>query len=297
MKKNYYHVKKVDRSWTKQPNAVLHDERLTSDAKVILYDLLAVSGDFHISESGIASSVHMSLERVKKAVRLLRSTGYVQISKVKDGSRFGGYEWGISDVSGNFRETEIQTLGNQASENPDNQGSNSERRKTERSEIGRLETTPIYELPKDQTLTMKDEEDEGRIYEETEERDGSLTFTPINQSGEPIMSQAEVNITQAFNHFCEVYPRLGNKEQARAAFFAIPDISKICWQIANSVEWFEKSGRWDNWQTGQKNVSCPGAVKFLQEGHWKQYLRSSDTMSTKDRILAVLAKENDNEVI
>lgn len=296
MKKNYRLIKNVKTGWTQQPNAVLRDERLTSDAKVIIYLLLAVSGDFHISEAGIASSVHMSLERVKKAVRLLRSAGYIQITKVKDGSRFGGYEWLISDVSGTFRETENQALGNQASENPDNLGGNSERRKTERSETERSETLPIYEIPKGEETNNEERIDERRSDEETK-REITLTPTPLYQPGENIISSTDVNTIQAFNRFCEVYPRLGNRAQAQAAFFAIPDISNICWQIANSVEWFMKSGRWDNWTTGQKNVSCPGAVKFLQEGYWQEFLKSGSTMSTRDRVLAVLAKENGNEVI
>ena len=92
-----------------------------------------------------------------------------------------------------------------------------------------------------------------------------------------MLSQADVTVEQAFNRFCEVYPNLGDKNLARASFLAIPDIGNICHQIVNSVEWFEQSGKWDNWQTGQKNVSCPRASKFLNRGDWQEYMKSGDS--------------------
>ena len=101
----------------------------------------------------------------------------------------------------------------------------------------------------------------------------------------------KVNIYQAFNRFCEVYPRLGEREQAQAAFFMIPDISNICWKIVNSVEWFETGKRWDDWKTGQKNVFCPQAAKFLTRGDWKEFLKSDRPLSFEERMDALFSDE------
>jgi biotin operon repressor len=308
---NYYHIKTVSRGWTKLPNAIRHDKNLTSDAKVIIEELLSVSGDFHISENSIASSVNLSLERVKKAIRLLKNTGYIQIIRLKDGTRFVGCQWGISDTGGTFHQVENPTCGNQATENQAtemaiNPTGNSIRLETERMETARLkparlENLPIYQSINEyqQTNYQRTEDkrptDNELIYQEREGQSGSPSPSPLNLSAESVISSGEVNTIQAFNRFCEVYPNLGDRTAAQNAFMAVPDIDKICWQIVNSVEWFEKRQKWDNWQTGQKNVSCPQAAKFLTRGDWQEYLKSGATVSTTDRILAILAKENGNE--
>ena len=138
---------------------------------------------------------------------------------------------------------------------------------------------------------LKEEETKG---EETEEREFTPTLTPLNQSGESVISSGELNTIQAFNRFCEVYPKVGDIDKARAAFLAIPDIDKICNQITNSIEWFEKTGRWNDWKTGQKNVSCPQAVKFLTRGDWREYLNSGQTMSYRERLNAILPDEEES---
>ena len=110
--------------------------------------------------------------------------------------------------------------------------------------------------------------------QDSSEQSSSPNKTQDSQGA--IISQADAMVEQAFNKFCEVYPKLGDRNQAHEAFVAIPDIHNICWKIVQSVEWFEKSRRWDNWSTHQKNVSCPWASKFLQRGDWQEYMKSGD---------------------
>lgn len=318
MTKNYEKMLKTKRGWTKIPNAIRHDENLTSDAKVVIEELLSVSGDFHISESGIASSVHLSLERVKKAIRLLKSTGYIQLTPTKKGTQFIGYEWQISDIAGAFRKLNSQQSENPSTENPSD-GKPADR-KTRRPETQQLENPTTYQYTDRYTERYQYTNNQKRIDEHTnvdEERENQVqslspylfpdtkeffsgkgsseaTASPLQGEkpglGNQVLSQNDFAIEQAFNRFCDVYPNLGDKDLARAAFLAIPDISNLCHQIANSVEWFEKSGKWNNWQTGQKNVSCPQAAKFLKRGDWQQYLKSGATMSEEDRLRAILAK-------
>lgn len=303
MTDNYKVHGTVDKDFTKVPDAIIRDKSISAEARIILEFLIDLKGDFNVNEHGLSTILGITEYKVKRAVIELEAAGYISRRRyrIMNGSKFGGWFWDISSspiFKSDVLRVENQLVENQTSEiQPVENRFENQLVENQLSENQLVENQSYIKDRKDTrpTDTRLKGEETRRV--ETEEREIALTLTPINQSGEPIMSQAELNITQAFNHFCEVYPSLGNKEQARTAFFAIPDISKICWQIANSVEWFEKSGRWDNWTTGQKNVSCPDAVKFLKEGRWKQYLRSSDTISTKDRILAVLAKENDNEVI
>lgn len=103
MNKNYEKTLKTKRGWTKIPNAIRHDENLTSDAKVVIEELLSVSGDFNISMKGIAKATHLSESKVKRAVDLLQDTGYLKIVKIRNGKYFGGYKWLISDVPGVYR--------------------------------------------------------------------------------------------------------------------------------------------------------------------------------------------------
>lgn len=320
MAANYEMNKLTKKGWTKQPNAILKDKDLTSDAKVIIYALLSVSGDYHISESGIASMVNLSLDRVKKAVKLLKSTGYIEVSKVTINNRLNGYIWKISDTKGIYRKCDFRELENQATENPTD-GISSDR-ETKRPKTRQTENPSTYEYTEryehtnnQRRIDEHTEEDEER--ENQEASHSPFSLPPYNPSSftesssvvnapspaskntvSQVITQTDLNIEQAFNRFCDVYPNLGDIERARAAFLAIPDISNICQQVANSVEWFEKNKLWDNWKTGQKNVSCPGAVRFLKEGHWKQYLKSGATMSEEERIMAALnrSRQQNNSI-
>lgn len=295
MKKNYYKIQNVKRGWTKIPNAIRHDEKLTSDAKVVIEELLSVSGDFQIYEAGIANALHLSLVRVKNAIKLLKSEGYIQLTKVKAGSHFGGWEWGISDTNGTFRTVENRTIGNRTVGNTINPNENSERSEIELSETRPVENLPIYQTTERfQTTNHQEMNFQGQNENEERENEEDLSpLLPTNIGKGNIISSGDVNTIQAFNRFCEIYPRIGDREQAQVAFFQIPDISNICWQIVQSVEWFEKNKRWDDWRTGQKNVSCPQAVKFLKRGDWQDYMKAGSTKSRREELDEILPDEED----
>lgn len=288
----------VDKDFTKVPKALIRNKSISSDAKIILEFLIDLTGDFSVNERGLSSILGISLFKVGNAVNELETAGYIRKQRVMNGTKFAGWSWDISAFPifrPNLSDTEKSDLKKSDTNNSDLKNSDTEKSDTNFSNP----TDQLYIKDRKDTrptdTRLKEEETKG---EETEESVCTPTLTPLSPSGKSIISQQELNITQAFNRFCEVYPNLGDIDQARAAFFAIPDIDKICHQIVNSVEWFEKSKRWDNWTTGQKNVACPKAVKFLKQGDWRQFLNSGEFMSEEERIMAALnrSRQNSNSI-
>lgn len=284
----------VEKDFTKVPKTIIRDTSMSSDAKVILEFLIDLTGEFSINERGLASLLGISLFKVGKAIGELEKAGYISKRMVMNKTRFAGWFWDISvtpifksdSTHLNFSDTEIS----------DTNFSDTKISDTDFSDTNfPYPTDQVYiKDRKDTRPTDTRLEEEKTVSNETEESVCSPIIPPLNQSGEKIISSGEVNTVQAFNRFCEVYPNLGDRNSAQAAFFAIPDIDKICWQIANSVEWFMKTKRWDEWVTGQKNVACPQATKFLKRGDWQQYLKSGATISKSERRLAILSQESQN---
>ena len=282
----------VGDNFTKVPKALVRNKSISSDAKIILEFLIDLTGDFSVNERGLSSILGISLFKVGNAINELETAGYIRKQRVMNGTKFAGWSWDISAFPifrSNLSDTEKSDLKNSDTNNSDLKNSDTEKSDTNFPYL----TDQLYIKDRKDTrptdTRLKEEKTEE---EETEERERALTPPPLNQSGESIISSADVNTIQAFNRFCEVYPIHGNRAQMQAAFFSVPDISNICWQIVNSVEWFMKSGKWDNWQTGQKNVSCPGAVKFIKEGYWQDYLKSGATMSRREQLSVLLSEGN-----
>ena len=294
---NYKIHGSVDKDFTKVPKAVIRDKALSTDARIILEFLIDLAGGFSINEAGLSTILGISEFKVKRAVVELEKAGYISRHRQRsmNSSKFGGWFWDIS-ASPIFRSdlprVEIQPVENQLVENQPVENLNENQPVENQLSENQLVENQLYIKDRKDTRPINERLKEVKTEREnTEESVFTPALTPLNQSGESIISSGEVNINQAFNRFCEVYPNLGDRNTARAAFLAIPDISRLCWQIANSVEWFEKSKRWDDWQTGQKNVACPQAAKFLKRGDWQQYLNSGATVSRRDEILAILEKE------
>ena len=283
----------VEKDFIKVPKTIIRDTSMSSDAKVILEFLIDLTGEFSINERGLSSLLGISLFKVGKAIGELEKAGYISKRMVMNKNRFAGWFWDISvtpifksdSTHLNFSDTEIS----------DTNFSDTKISDTDFSDTNfPYLTDQVYIKDRKDTrptdTRLKEEKTNG---DKTEEREFAPILTPLNQSGERIISSGEVNTIQAFNRFCEVYPNVGDRNQAQAAFFNIPDINKICWQIVNSVEWFEKTKRWDDWRTGQKNVVCPQAAKFLKRGDWQQFLKSGNTMSFKERLDALLPDEEE----
>ena len=292
----------VEAPYTQVPKALIKDTSISCEARVILEFLIDLTGNFSVNEHGLSTILGITEYRVKRAVIELEAAGYIRRRRyrIMNGAKFGGWFWDISAYP--IFKSDLQRVDNQLVENQMSEIQPVENRfeiqpvENQLSENQLVENQPYIEDRKDTRPTDIRLKEEKTEVEETEGREPTLELTPLYQAEEPIISSAELNINQAFNRFCEVYPsfRLDNEKKMRAAFFAIPDIDKICWQIVNSVEWYLKSGKWDNWQTGQKNVSCPGAVRFLKERRWEAYLKSGATMTVKDRLDALLPDEDDN---
>lgn len=305
---------------------LLRDRRLTSEERDCLIMMLSNVDDWEFSYKGLATQLGLKRETVKARVQSLIEKGYVSVSYPlgKNGKPlpFAKGVWEIREeplhsvrsldtseqahtcpVSGHQpldTSRWAPAAGHQALDTSE---------RTQRNTEGIKRESPTKNQQIEDHQSDEDEERENQVrslspypFPDTKEFFSSESSSEATAStlqgkklgqGEQVLSQTDVAIEQAFNRFCDEYPNLGDKDRARAAFLAIPDISTICHQVANSVEWFEHSGKWDNWKTGEKNVSCPGAVRFLKEGLWKQYLKSGVTMSEEDRLRAILA-ENRN---
>ena len=290
----------VEAPYTQVPKALIKDTSISCEARVILEFLIDLTGNFSVNEHGLSTILGITEYRVKRAVIELEAAGYIRRRRyrIMNGAKFGGWFWDISAYP--IFKSDLQRVENQMSEiQPVENRFEIQPVENQLSENQLVENQPYIEDRKDTRPTDIRLKEEKTEVEETEGREPTLELTPLYQAEEPIISSAELNINQAFNRFCEVYPsfRLDNEKKMRAAFFAIPDIDKICWQIVDSIGWYIEKGVWTDKKTQLKTAYAPGAVKFLKNGDWKEYLKSGATMSTRDRVLAVLAKENGNEVI
>lgn len=293
MDANYEMNKTTTIGWTKQPNAILKDKDLTSDAKVIIYALLSISGDYHISESGIASTVNLSLGRVKKAIKLLKSTGYIEVTRVMNNHRLNGYMWKISDANGTFRKCNFRELENPATENPATENPTdgiSSDRETQRPKTRQTENLPTYKY----TEGYEQINNERRIDEQTElderlhhqpdveevvgfqnpdppssftESSSEANASPLSSKntgmGEQVITQTEFLYRQLRNN----YPphRLGDYAGGLKAFQSIPDIVTVYQEIEQGLESWKQSESWSN----EDGRYVPGLVKFLNERKWK----------------------------
>lgn len=293
---NYKIHGSVEKDFTMVPKSIIRDTSISSEARIILEFLIDLTGDFNVNERGLTSILGISISKVKRAVIELEDAGYIQRQKSRnEASQFIGWFWDIS-ATPKFLSDNPTVENTDIGENRHRKNLPSEKPESENRPVGKptVGKSTVYNIPKGYKTNNPKPNEEKTNGDKTEGREFTPTLTPLIQSGESVISSGEVNVNQAFNRFCEVYPNLGDRNTARAAFFAIPDIDKICWQIANSVEWFMKTKRWDDWQTGQKNVVCPQATKFLKRGDWQQFLKSGATISKSERRLAILSQESKN---
>lgn len=288
MAANYEMNKTTQIGWTKQPNAILKDKELTSDAKVIIYALLSISGDYHISESGIANTVNLSLDRVKKAIKLLKSTGYIEVTKVMNNHRLNGYMWKISDANGTYRKCNFRELENPATENPTD-GISSDR-EIQRPKTRLTENLPTYkytegyeQINNERRIDEQTESDErphhqpdveevvgfqnpdspSSFTESSSEANASTPSSKNTGMGEQVITPTEFLYRQLRNN----YPphRLSDYASGLKAFQSIPDIVTVYQEIEQGLESWKRSENWSN----EDGRYVPGLVKFLNERKWK----------------------------
>lgn len=297
MATNYEMNKTTKRGWTKQPNAILNDKDLTSDAKVIIYALLSISGDYHISESGIASTVNISLDRVKKAIKLLKSTGYIEVTRVMNNHRLNGYMWKISDANGTYRKCDFREMENPATENPTDEISSD--RETQRPKTRLTENLPTYKYTERYQETNNQEmnyqgQNENQLphhQPDAVEEDVSPTPCSGNYSGEsgseakasplPNKSQGDGGAVMPerefeFQQFLKKYPKKPtgtDMESTRKAFFEATVVDGSFAEImagladwCNSVDWNKENGRY---------ITKP--LNFLTTRKWEEVPRTINT--------------------
>lgn len=97
-------VDKVDKGYTKIPNAAMRDPNLTDAAYRVLSFLLSITAGFNPTIRKISTTLHISEKKVQRAVTQLKDTGYLSLIRVKDGSLYGGVQWKVSNFPGTFTE-------------------------------------------------------------------------------------------------------------------------------------------------------------------------------------------------
>lgn len=312
MTKNYYQVKEVKRGWTKLPNAILHDEKLTSDAKVIIFELLSVSGEYHISITGISSTVHLSVERVKKAIKLLKEVGYLQVDRVKNGTQFGGCVWRIADINGKFlsdnphkgnsHKTENPSAGNPNSREIQQNGNPSDG-KPSSMETQQMGNPPIYkdneiyeelniikeiyEQPIDEPLTHQPLDGVG-----VRSSDIKSSFSPSSSSGAeapshsknpPQQGDAEVISSEEylFRKFLDKYPKAPLSREldiTRKAFYEIPGLEIIFDEIMAGLDAWIDSAEWN--RDGGRWIKKP--LNFIRERQWEKVNLATESAANKE---------------
>lgn len=278
MTNNYKIIRTVKKGWTKQPNAIIRDKNLTSDAYKVISFLLSVTGDYNISIKGISKTINLSESKVKRAVALLQRNGYLKIEKVKLGKVFG-CRWLISDAPGVYGEC----TGGQSMDARPMDGQSM----YEKSMDGKSIDAPIYEYTDRYKQTNEKRIDEQQIAEEQipstsslpsptsapqtirseEEANDSLpnptVFTPQFSSvaNAPSLSNKNSNQPQPisqkeylYQQFLKKYPKRPTGSEAAAtkkAFFEIPDLENNFEMImaglddwCNSVDWNKEGGRY-----------------------------------------------------
>lgn len=313
MAANYEMNKTTKRGWTKQPNAILKDKDLTSDAKVIIYALLSISGDYHISESGIASAVNLSLDRVKKAIKLLKSAGYIEVTRVMNNHRLNGYMWKISDANGTYHKCDFRELENPTTENPTDEISSD--RETQRPKTRLMENLPAYKYTERYQETNNQEmnyqgQNENQLPHQPDAvvEEVSLPQYSGNSSWEssseanasPLSSKTPAPSTQKsgvvsqqefeFQQFLKKYPKKPTGTDMAAtkqAFFEATAIDGSYTEImagldawCESVDWTKEGGRYItkplHFLTTRKWEEVPRTIKTeIDPGLWR-FIRPRD---------------------
>lgn len=282
MQDNYEITGKPKSGCTYQPNAILRDPNLTSDAKTVIYFLLSLTKGFNLTNRSIAKTIHLSEPRVKRAIELLQKTGYLSIQKVRNGKLYSGYHWLISGFPNTYRKYTDELSINETS----------------------IDGISIHELSKDETSisapTYELPIGELPINEKTNRElpigESSSSPTPSPKQLQPIAGQEEAEVLSQkefmYQQFLKKYPKKPTGTDAAAtkkAFFEIPDLEHTFVDImagldewCNSVDWNKEGGRYItkplNFITTQKWEEVPRGIKTeIDPGMLKIWQAFSDT--------------------
>lgn len=293
MTENFEITRTIKKGCTYQPNAILRDKNLTSDAVRVIYFLLSTTKGFHLNTRGIAKTLGLSESKVKRAISLLESTGYIRIERVKTRKLFEGYKWLIADVSGFYRKSTDGLTMNDTTMH----GLTMDDTTVHDTTMG----APTYELQIDELPINEKTNKELPIDESSstptpspkEEGDEVNENLPLNGSSFSVYPSSGKNSSSAepishkeylYQQFLKKYPRKPTRAAAtKQAFFDIPDLEDIFAEImagldawCNSEQWNKNGGqyitnpfnfitlqKWEEIPRGINTEIDPGLAKFL----------------------------------
>lgn len=296
-------VDNVERGYTKTPNAVLQDPNLTDSAKLVLFFLLSISHGFQPTIRKIAKTLNMTEKKVQRAIAVLKSSGYISVVRIKDGSLYGGMQWRISNFPGTFTGGSEQTHvdkndpiyvdKNDVVENVQTCVDKINSICMDKNDVVEndvvdgvhISEQPIGQQPiSEQTNFVNDQSNQLLPLQPTGDEDeegssqgvqgksfgsGSLGAKAPSlgdknsRAGEQVISQTEY----LFRQLREKYPphRLGDYAAGLKAFQGIPDINTAYQGIMQGLESWKQSESWRN----EDGRYVPNLAKFLNERKWK----------------------------
>lgn len=294
-------VDKIEKGYTRIPNATMQDPNLTDSAYRVLSFLLSINKGFNPTIKKIAKSLHMTEKKVQRAITLLKSTGYISVKRYKNGSLYGGIQWQISNFPGHFntdKNNHIYVDKNDVVENvqtctykinPTCTDKN-DQTCTDKNDV--VENVHISQQP----IGQQPSNVNNHQMSNTNECQLPLLQTPTEDAVEEVSSQwvkgenfglgsseakasplqgksqgnSEQVISQTeylFRQLREKYPphRLGDYAAGLKAFRSIPDINMVYPEIIQGLENWKQSESWSN----EDGRYVPGLAKFLNERKWK----------------------------
>jgi hypothetical protein len=99
-------VRRKKQPYTNIPNALIWDKSLRPQTKWVLIAMLSLPEDWDYSIRGLAAKTGLSKDTIAKMMGELEGAGYLRRRQERDGGRFGGTTYVLTDVAGDFGDEE-----------------------------------------------------------------------------------------------------------------------------------------------------------------------------------------------
>jgi hypothetical protein len=99
-------VRRKKPPYTNIPNALIWDKSLRPQTKWVLIAMLSLPEDWDYSIRGLAAKTGLSKDTIAKMLGELEGAGYLRRRQERDGGRFGGATYVLTDVAGDFGDEE-----------------------------------------------------------------------------------------------------------------------------------------------------------------------------------------------
>jgi hypothetical protein len=100
-------IRRKKTPYTTIPNALIWDKALRPQTRWILIAMLSLPDDWDYSIRGLAALTGLSKDTIAKMMGELEGAGYLLRRQQRDGGRFGGASYILTDVAGDFGEDVI----------------------------------------------------------------------------------------------------------------------------------------------------------------------------------------------